>query len=272
MAEVTRLLAEAERIDAAEDELYGKDKRGDELPAELRDRESRLRRIRELKADLEREAREAAEQQAAAVKQKNEAHLRKAKERGKKPGRLAKVPDPEQALPKPRARRNFTDIESRMMKDHATNTFVQGYNAHLGVDAQAQIIVAATVVQAGNDQEQLVPVLLRVKQNLGQLPASVSADAGDFSSAAVTAEEIKTVAVDVPPNAREPQAGNAQYRSQRTPLCNSACGISCRAKKERRFTTNERRSSNRSLPISNMCAAFVNFCCGARPESKRNGC
>ncbi len=67
-AEVTRLLAEAERIDAAEDELYGKDKRGDELPAELRDRESRLRRIRELKADLEREAREAAEQQAAAVK------------------------------------------------------------------------------------------------------------------------------------------------------------------------------------------------------------
>jgi transposase len=206
VAEVTRLLAEAERIDAAEDELYGPDKRGDELPEELRDRESRLRRIRELKADLEREAREAAEQQAAAAKQKNEEHLRKAKERGWKPGRLAAVADPEQALPKPKARRNFTDIESRMMKDHATNTFVQGYNAQLGVDAQAQIIVAATVVQAGNDQEQLLPVLLRVKQNLGQLPASVSADAGYFSSAAVTADEIKTVAVYVPPNAREPQA------------------------------------------------------------------
>jgi hypothetical protein len=207
VADVTRLLAEAERIDAAEDELYGKDKRGDELPEELRDRESRLRRIRELKADLEREAREAAAQQAAVAKQKNEAHLRKAKERGKKPGRLAKVPDPEQAVPKPKARRNFTDIESRMIKDHASNTFVQGYNAQLGVDAQAQIIVAATVVQASNDQEQLVPVLMRVKQNLGQLPATVSADAGYFSSAAVTAEEIKTVAVHVPPNAREPQAG-----------------------------------------------------------------
>jgi transposase len=206
VAEVRRLLAEAERIDAAEDELYGPDKRGDELPEELRDRESRLRRIRELKADLEREAQEAAEQQAAAAKHKNEEHLRKAKARGWKPGRLAAVADPEQALPKPKARRNFTDIESRMMKDHATNTFVQGYNAQLGVDAQAQIIVAATVVQAGNDQEQLLPVLLRVKQNLGQLPASVSADAGYFSSAAVTAEEIKTVAVYVPPNAREPQA------------------------------------------------------------------
>jgi transposase len=205
-ATVARLLAEAERVDEAEDELYGPDKRGDELPEELRDRESRLRRIRELKADLEREARQAAEQQAAAAKEQNEERLRKAKERGKKPGRLAAVPDPEQAVPRPKARRNFTDIESRMMKDHASNTFVQGYNAQLGVDAQAQIIVAATVVQAGNDQQQLVPVLLCVKQNLGQLPASVSADAGYFSAAAVTAEEIKTVAVHVPPNAPEPQA------------------------------------------------------------------
>jgi transposase len=205
VAEVTRLLAEAERLDAAEDELYGKDKRGDELPEELRDRESRLQRIRELKADLEREAREAAEQQAAAARQKNEAHLRKAKERGKKPGRLAKVPDPEQAVPKPKARRNFTDIESRMVKDHATNTFVQGYNAQLGVDAEAQIIVAATVVQASNDQQQLVPVLEAVAQNLGRLPQRVSADAGYFSTAAVTHEKLQTVDVYVPPNEPAPE-------------------------------------------------------------------
>jgi transposase len=205
-ATVARLLAEAERVDKAEDELYGPDKGGDELPEELRESKSRLARIRELKADLEREARETAEQQAAAAKEQNEERLRKAKERGKKPGRLAAVPDPEQAVPRPKARRNFTDIESRMMKDHASNTFVQGYNAQLGVDAQAQIIVAATVVQAGNDQQQLVPLLVRVKQNLGQLPASVSADAGYFSAAAVTAEEIKSVAVHVPPNAPEPQA------------------------------------------------------------------
>lgn len=206
VAEVTRLLAEAERIDAAEDELYGKDKRGDELPEELRDRESRLRRIRELKADLEREAREAAAQQAAAAKEKNEAHLRRAKERGQKPGRLAAVADPEQAVPKPKARRNFSDIESRMMKDHATNTFVQGYNAQLGVDGEAQIIVAATVVQAGNDQQQLVPVLEAVAQNLGRLPERVSADAGYFSTAALTYERLQTVALYVPPNARPPKA------------------------------------------------------------------
>jgi Transposase DDE domain len=207
-ATVARLLAEAERIDAAEDQLYGPGKRGDELPEELRESKSRLARIRELKADLEREAREAAEKQAAKAKQKNDQRLRQAKERGQKVrGRRARVIDPAQATPGPKAKRNFTDIESRMMKDHASNTFVQGYNAQLGVDAQWQIIVAATVVQAGNDQEQLLPVLLRVKQNLGQLPASVSADAGYFSTAAVTAEEIKTVAVHVPPNQREPQAG-----------------------------------------------------------------
>jgi transposase len=206
-AEVARLLREAERVDGEEDELYGSGKRGDELPEELRQRESRLARIRELKADLEREAKEAAEQQATAAKLKNEERFQQAKERGQKlRGRLAKVVDPEQVTPAAKAKRNFTDIESRMMKDHASNTFVQGYNAQLGVDAQSQIIVAATVVQAGNDQEQLLPVLASVQKNLGQLPERVSADAGYFSTAAVTAEELKTVALHVPPNEREPEA------------------------------------------------------------------
>jgi transposase len=205
-AEVTRLLAEAERVDEEEDERYGPDKRGDELPEELRQRETRLARIRALKADLEREAREAAEQQAAAAKQKNEERLRKAKESGQQvKGRLAQVVDPEQATPAPKAKRNFTDIESRMMKDHASNTFVQGYNAQLGVDAKSQIIVAATIVQEGNDQKQLVPVLQVVQQNLGRLPEKVSADAGYFSTAAVTDETLQTVDVYVPPNERAPQ-------------------------------------------------------------------
>ena len=206
VAEVTRLLAEAERLDQAEDELYGPEKRGDELPAELRDRESRLRRIRELKAELEQEAREAAAQQAAAANEKNEERLRQAKASGKKTKvRLLPEIDPKQATPAAKARRNFTDPESRMMKDHASNTFVQGYNAQLGVDATAQIIVAATVVQAGNDQKQLVPVLQAVAQNLGRLPERASADAGYFSSTAVTAECLKTVDIYVPPNTREPE-------------------------------------------------------------------
>ena len=61
--EVERLLADAERTDRKEDELYGP-ARGDELPDELAFRESRLKKIREAKAALEREAKEEAEREA----------------------------------------------------------------------------------------------------------------------------------------------------------------------------------------------------------------
>src|ERR1700722_4353679 len=66
-AEVQALLAEAARVDAEEDGKYGKGKRGDELPKELARRESRLEKIREAKAALEQEAKEAAEKKQAEV-------------------------------------------------------------------------------------------------------------------------------------------------------------------------------------------------------------
>src|SRR5260370_24288733 len=67
VAEVERLLKEAEETDAAEDRRYGKGVRGDELPAELARRESRLRKIREAKVALEAEAKEKAKAAAAAA-------------------------------------------------------------------------------------------------------------------------------------------------------------------------------------------------------------
>ena len=204
-AEVERLLAEAQRIDDEEDELYGRGKRGDELPAELRQRESRLARIRELKADMEREAREAAEQKAAAAEQRNREHAQKEQESGKKfRGRLAQVIDPSEVVPAAKTKRNFTDPDSRIMKDHGTKTFQQAYNIQIGVDSQAQIIVAAKVVQAGVDQEQLVPMLREVEKNLLQMPAQASADAGYYSKAAITHEAVRAVDLHVPPNQRKP--------------------------------------------------------------------
>lgn len=201
-AEVERLLAEAQRIDDEEDALYGKGKRGDELPPELRERESRLARIRELKADMEGEAREAAEKKAAETKRKQE----QAEKQGKK-FTARKVTDPSQAVPAPKSKRNFTDPDSRIMKDQATKTFQQAYNIQIGVDAQAQIIVAAKVVQAGVDQEQLVPVLREVERNLGRMPAQASADAGYYSKAALTHEAVRMVDLHVPPNQRKPLNG-----------------------------------------------------------------
>src|SRR5208282_1878410 len=119
----------AARVDAEEDALYGKGKRGDELPEELARRDSRLRKIREAKAALE------AEVKAEAVRARLADRAKKEAETGKKtPGRPPQMPNPEEAKPEPKAQRNFTDPDSRIMKDGATKEFVQGYNAQAAVD------------------------------------------------------------------------------------------------------------------------------------------
>jgi hypothetical protein len=88
-AEVKRLLEQAEKVDAEEDARYGRDRRGDELPAELARRETRLEKIREAKRALEERARE------------------QAKSKGK---------SEEEVKPEAKMQYNFTDPESRIMK------------------------------------------------------------------------------------------------------------------------------------------------------------
>jgi transposase len=200
-AEVKRLLKEAEAVDAAEDKRYGKGVRGDELPAELARRESRLRKIREAKASLEAEAKEQAKAAAAAVEAKLAERKQREEETGKKTrGRAPQAVNVEEAKPEAKAQRNFTDPESRIMKDGATGSFEQSYNAQIAVDGQAQIIVAATLTQAANDKQQLVPVLAEVKTNIGRLPETVTADSGYFSTAAVTSEALSSVDLYVTPD------------------------------------------------------------------------
>src|SRR6202521_5422807 len=198
--EVKALLAEAARVDAEEDGKYGKGKRGDELPQELKRRESRLAKIREAKAALEQEAKQRAEEEKARVEEELQERERQEQERGRKSGgRPPQIPQPEEAKPEPKAQRNFTDPESRIMKDGATGSFEQAYNAQIAVDGTAQVIVAATLTQAANDKQQLVPVLAEVKTNLGRLPEKVTADAGYFSPAAVTNEALSRVDLYVTP-------------------------------------------------------------------------
>jgi len=213
--EVDRLLAGAQSVDAAEDETYGKDKRGDELPVELARREKRLAKIREAKAALEQQAKDKAARKAELQKAKVADRERREKEAGKKlPGRRPNGPDdPEDAVPDPKAQRNFTDPESRIMVDGATKGFVQAYNSQAVVDSEAQIIVAASVSQSGNDKKLLVPMLKKAAENVGQPPAKASADAGYFSEAAVTDTALTDIDLYVPPNrqkhgaASDPAAG-----------------------------------------------------------------
>ena len=196
-AEVLRLLTEAQRLDDEEDGIYGAGRRGDELPAELRRRETRLAKIRELKAQMEKEA------QAAAVQEQKQKELAEPKNYRRR--RWTKN-ESGAVVPKDTVRRNLTDPDSRLMMDTTTRNYEQAYNPQLAVDAEAQVIVAARVVQAPNDQEQLVPTVLKVKENLGQLPAIVSADGAYFSSAVIGAEVLRDIDLYVPPNEPAPPA------------------------------------------------------------------
>ena len=186
--EIAALLAEAQRVDAAEDGLYGPSRRGDELPAELARRACRLTKIREAKAKAQ-----AAVAAAAAQAQRADPE-RRATEAGRKPsGPPPTIPDPTTAIPPPKAQRNFTDPESRIMKDGATKTFVQAYNAQVVVDGAVQVIVAAAVTQEANDKKQLVPLLTQSTAICGQPSAAASADSGYCSEAAVTAAALNGI-------------------------------------------------------------------------------
>src|SRR4029078_3078701 len=118
--------------DAQEDETFGKDKRGDEMPDWASDKEKRLAKIQEAMAALEAEAKLAAEEERRIEAEKEQ--QRNAEGR-KKPGKPAAPPSDQ---PDPKAQRNFTDPESRIMK--AKEGFVQAYNAQAAVDAGAQIM------------------------------------------------------------------------------------------------------------------------------------
>ena len=199
--EVAALLAQAQQVDAAEDARYGKGRRGDELPAALARRESRLAKLREAKAALEAEAKAQAIAAAEAAQAKLAERQRQAETTGRKPkGRPPRLPDPAQAAPAPKAQRNFTDPDSRIMQDGATQSFVQAYNAQAAVDGHAQIIVAADVTQDANDKQQLVPMLSQVAATCGQPPTAASADAGYFSDTSVTDKTLQGIDLYVPPD------------------------------------------------------------------------
>lgn len=201
-AEVARLLAEAERIDAGEDARYG-DARGDELPEELATREGRLRKIREAKAALEEQARERAAAGAeSAAKHQKEREAKEA-ERGRKfGGRRPVVPGPETARPRDKEQRNFTDPESRIMIDGATGSFVQAYNVHAAVEGDSQVILAASVTQQANDLRSFLPLLERIEDSLGGMPEQVSADSGFFSERNLSDARLDGVECYVPPERR----------------------------------------------------------------------
>jgi len=182
-AEVEALLADADRLDAAEDAAYGVDRRGDELPAELTRREGRLAAIRAAKAVLEAEhrakARAAAEQSAA--------------EGGQNPvqaSQAGEVAETTAVVPM-KAQRSFTDPDARIMKT-SDGSFHYCYNAQTIVDEHSQVILSSMLRPSGADCPALPDMLTRLKASLaaagiGGLPKTLLADAGYFSADNVAA-------------------------------------------------------------------------------------
>jgi transposase len=176
--EVEALLAEAERLDAAEDAAYGTDRRGDELPAELARREGRLAAIRTAKAALEADhaarARAQAEQGAA--------------EQGQDPDQVTQAGDAAEsgAVVPARAQRSFTDPDARIMKT-SDGSFHYCFNGQAVVDEKSQVVLAASLRQSGADAPALPDMLTELASSLTAAgvegsPRTLLADAGYFSA------------------------------------------------------------------------------------------
>lgn len=188
-AEIKALLAQAEAQDEADDARYGDDD-GYSLPERLAHKQTRLEAIRAAKARLE----ERATQRADAEQKRRDEEAKARAQRGEEPKRYKKAPDP---TPQPKEQENFTDPESRIVKDGATKGFIQGYNAQVAVDEAHQIIVAVDLDNRAADAGHLGPMLEKVEQVTGQAPQEAVADAGYKSEETFQALEGKPTQVYV---------------------------------------------------------------------------
>ena len=172
-AEVSAMLYDAERTDKDEDTTFGKDRRGDELPERLRRKESRLATIRAAKAALEAEAAERARARAQDKARRVGCDEDEAAEQGQAAA--------DAAVPDPKAQRNFTDPESKIMKT-ADGSFHQCYNAQAVVDADHQVVITTDLNNCANDFHQLIPMTEQAIANIGAAPDQLLADAGYSST------------------------------------------------------------------------------------------
>jgi len=227
--EVKQLLAEAEQTDKDEDKRYGRNRRGDELPAELGRREERLKRIAEAKKALDARARAEAEQ-----KDQNS-------DKNGRPGAGSKRGRRAAAQPKPKAQHNFTDPESRIMK--GPDGFVQAYNAQAAVEPALQLIVGQALSQQANDKQQLIPMIERVREQAGQKVQQVLADSGYCSEEnlrkaakkkvdlyVATGKQKHNQPVPSSPRGRIPKSATLVERMKRKLMSKAGQGIYARRK------------------------------------------
>jgi hypothetical protein len=176
--QIAELLAKAEDADSTplQDGLS--------MPEEVKRREDRLARLREAKAVMEERARERFKEEVEEYEGKLEQRRVREETTGKKArGKMPKAPE---EGPRSKDQYNFTDPESRIMKDRGG--FEQCFNAQAAVEVETMLVVGQQVCNAPNDKEQLEPAVASVSPVAGEISA-VLADSGYYSEAAVAAVE-----------------------------------------------------------------------------------
>jgi hypothetical protein len=174
--EITEYLRTLEATDQAEDAAHGRTADGRRVPEALADAEHHRATIQAAKARLEAEA------QARAATA----------------GKPAPPPPDELPQPDPTAQSNFTDPDSRIVRN-ADKACIQGYNAQVAVDVETPIIGAADCTTQAADSPHLLLLLDHVTTPLGRAPQGVLADAGSCSDAHLEALETRGSDAVIPP-------------------------------------------------------------------------
>lgn len=209
-----RLLELESQLRKEVDELFKMAEQADqaELPEglsiadEIAFREQRLANLGQAKQVLEARAQERYELEQAEYEAKMRERERKAQEEGRKPG--GRPPEPPTPGPRDDDQYNFTDPESRIMKNSANQGFDQHYNAQAVVDQASFLVVGNALSNHPNDYGQAIPDLDAVPSELGK-PDAAALDFGFFSKANIDQMEARGIEPYIA-TGREPHHRNWQ--------------------------------------------------------------
>jgi hypothetical protein len=186
-----QLQAEVEELFARGEQAEQSDERaGLVIPDEIALRQARLAHLAEAKAVLE--ARAQARYQAEQADYESKVRAREEKARKKKHKPRGKAPKPPTPGPRDKDQYNFTDPDSRIMKNSTDAGFDQHYNAQAAVEQDSCLIVANGLSNHPNDKAEALPTLDALAPELGQ-PAAAALDNGFFSEANIAGMEARGI-------------------------------------------------------------------------------
>lgn len=172
-AEVAELFALAEKAEGGEVPA------GMSIPDELTRRKQQLERLAKAKKVLAARAQARYVAEKAEYAAKMQARAEKEVQHGRKlPGRPPQPPTPG---PRDKDQYNFTDPESRIMKNATDNGFDQHYNVQIVVEHDSRLVVGNWLCDHVNDKQAALPTIDTVPPELGQ-PQKANLDTGYFSA------------------------------------------------------------------------------------------